>query len=524
MTDEQVIGIIEKILSEKGFSDNAQTNAVSQSRQENFFPAQTENEQKQMETMLKQLEKQFEKRVACDRILKNRLNDSGLPEKAKDRIFNQFLAKTFETPELDRVIQEEKDYLASMSGPVFDLGNQTRSFAKTGSGPLDKLEIALDLAFGLDGQTVQKLNNIKRLDGRPFFHDGRIRAAQDYNGIAPLTGIAELYSLTTGDSEVRGFFNRDNLAGDLRVAQDITSSTFSYILKNTLGRRLVADYISSNYREDILISLKKPVKDFRQQEAVLVGYFDDLSTVDPETADYTEINPVSDEESTYTIAQKGNILTISRKTIINDDISLIKRLVSRLGRAARRTHAQYVWNFFIQNDFCSDGTRWFTSAHGNLGSSALSFSEALTAYKALAKMTEKDSGKPIGLLDDPSRMPLLVYPVDLMETAGSIVNDDFYYSSNDLTTKTRNPLKGKIEGAQISLLTDANDWGLLMPTEAIDMVEMGYLNGRQEPELFLADTPQNEQVFVADKLRYKIRHEYAGAVIDFRSGYKAQVA
>jgi hypothetical protein len=53
---------------------------------------------------------------------------------------------------------------------------------------------------------------------------------------------------------------------------------------------------------------------------------------------------------------------------------------------------------------------------------------------------------------------------------------------------------------------------------------MGYLNGKEDPELFVCDGVQAEQVFVADKIRYKIRHEYAGANIDYRGGYGAIVA
>ena len=41
--------------------------------------------------------------------------------------------------------------------------------------------------------------------------------------------------------------------------------------------------------------------------------------------------------------------------------------------------------------------------------------------------------------------------------------------------------------------------------------------------MFVADSPQSEQVFVADKIRHKIRHEYAGAVVAYQSGYKAVV-
>jgi hypothetical protein len=111
-----------------------------------------------------------------------------------------------------------------------------------------------------------------------------------------------------------------------------------------------------------------------------------------------------------------------------------------------------------------------------------------------------------------------------METIDSIANDDFYYSTNDLTTKTRNPLKGKISGETVSLLSDANDWGMILPAAEVDHVEMGYLNGRQEPEMFLADSPQAEQVFVGDKIRHKIRHEYAGTPVDYVGAYKAVVA
>ena len=138
-------------------------------------------------------------------------------------------------------------------------------------------------------------------------------------------------------------------------------------------------------------------------------------------------------------------------------------------------------------------------------------------------MAEKDSGERLGLLDDPDVKPVIVGPIDIMETIRQIVEEEFYYATNDLTDKVPNPLAGKVKGATLSLLTDTADWGMILPPSVIDIVEMGYLNGKQEPEMFLADSPQSEQVFVADKIRYKIRHEYAGAVIDYRSAFKAEV-
>ena len=465
--------------------------------------------------------KEVETRAACGRMLDRAIVGVGLPHPAKARIRELFEGKIFEQKDLDDAVKKEQDYLASMAVPgLLDLGNQSR--VAGGIRQRDKIEMALDLLFGLNQEDVTALSKLTRLDHRPLFEG--MRAAQDYAGVPPLTGLREFYTMVTGDPEVTGRFQRENLAVDLRAAQDITSTTFTFLLTNTMNRRLVKDYRDTNFKEDLVISIRKPVKDFRTQEAVMVGYFGDVATVDPETGDYVEIAGVTDEESSYAIIQKGNLLTFTRKTIINDDVTVVQRLVSRLSKALRRTHAKYVWAFFTGNATCSDGTAWFTGGHGNLSAAALSKAAVQTLYLVMAAFTEKDSGETIGLLDDPSVKPVLVYPIALAPTGEDIWKEEWYYTGNDLTTKTPNFLYGKIRGEMVSLLSDATDWGLLMPPGVVDMVEMGYLNGRQEPEFFLADAPTSEQVFVADKIRHKFRHEYAGAVIDYRSGAKAVVA
>ncbi len=463
----------------------------------------------------------------CSMALDAALGKSDLPEPAKERIRKTFEGRVFQSADLDKAVADEKDYLAQVNQVQPPAGGQAASGISVGLGSFDRACMAVDRMFGLRREDMTGMAALERLDHQPVFGDMR-RNVQDYadfDTVPAFRSLREMYNYFTGDIEASGRFDRRGLPAEMRNAQDINSATFTYVLGNTLGRRLVASYREFNFQEDLLISIRKPVRDFRTQEAVLVGGFSDLATVDPEAADYQEIAGVTDEESTYTVAQKGNILTITRKTIVNDDISVIQRLVAGLARAARRTHAKYVWNFFINNSTCSDATAWFTGGHGNLGAAALSHATAQIAYLALAKMTEKDSGERLGLLAAGDVKPNLIGPVDLMATIDQIANEDFYYTgAADLTTKTPNPLRGKVNPVVLPILTDTNDWGLILPPSVIDIVEMGYLNGRQEPEMFVADSPQSEQVFVADKIRYKIRHEYAGAVIDYRSGYKAEVA
>jgi hypothetical protein len=462
----------------------------------------------------------------CEMALDETLKKSELPEHAQKRMRSLFKSRKFEQADLDKAIADEKDYLAKMT--VATAGDPiSGSGIRVGIGSVQKAQIAVDRMFNLTKDDMVKLAKMERLDHQPFFTD--MRATQDfadYDKIPAFSGLREMYAFFTGDPEVTGQFNRKGLPPDLRANMDINSATFTFMLGNTLGRRLVKEYREFDYLESLVISIRKPVRDFRAQEAVLVGGFPDLAVVDPEVADYVEIAPVTDEEVSYNVGQFGNILTITRRTIINDDISIVQRVVRGLGRAARRTHGKYVWTMLINNWTCTDGTAMFTGAgaHLNLGAAALTHATALIAYQAIAAFTEKDSGERLGLLADRSIKLNLIGPIELMDEMGRIETEDLYYTANDLTTKIPNPLLNKVMAHTHPLLTDATDWYMLLPPTVVDIIEMGYLNGREEPEMFLADSPQAEQVFVADKIRHKIRHEYAGHTIDFRSGYKAVVA
>jgi hypothetical protein len=470
-------------------------------------------------------ERHTKQRAACGIMLNARLAESDLPHITQVRIRRDFADRIFTEEQLEARIDEDKDLLAAIAaekgeGQV-NIPGQLR--VDMGLEGREKPIIALDRMFGINKQHAEKILNLKTVDGGPLFDDLRASAAASYDQIEPFRGILEAYTYFTGDPEVTGFFNGKRVRDEL-ARMDFTSTTFTYALANTMHRRLVKEYRDPDWLEHLLISRKKAVRDFRTQEAVLIGGFPDISDVNPEAADYQEIEGITDEESTYSVGQKGNIVTITRKAIINDDVKIFARIPRLLGRAARRAHAKYVWAFIIDNATCSDGTALFTSGHGNLGSSALSHSTAQTAWLALANMTEKDSGERLGLLSDENVKVNLVGPADLLAEINRIETEEFYYTgADDITTKVPNPLKGRVKGHYLPLLTDTNDWCMLVPPNLIELLEMGYLNGREEPEYFVADTPQAEQVFVADKIRHKIRHEYGGTPIDYRGAYKAEV-
>jgi hypothetical protein len=50
----------------------------------------------------------------------------------------------------------------------------------------------------------------------------------------------------------------------------------------------------------------------------------------------------------------------------------------------------------------------------------------------------------------------------------------------------------------------------------IDTIEVGFLQGRREPELFVADIPNAGSLFTNDQIVYKIRGIFGVCLLDYR--------
>ena len=349
----------------------------------------------------------------------------------------------------------------------------------------------------------------------------------EYNtrGVAAFDNLRDAYVHFSGDDTLTGIFHPEKTSKGLRACMGFDSTSFSYALENVLSMHLSKMYKSFPYREEILISEKKNAPDFRNIDSIQLGYYGDLPDIDAESGDYEDMGGYGDTKAQYGLDHKGAVIWVTRWHIINDSIGLIKDMVKRLARSARMTHAKYVWAFYINNATCPDGTAWFTGAHGNLGGNALDINPLITAITALAKMTEPGSEEKIGL-DLQTFNWHLVLPIDLWDLGIKKNQNQYSYSSNDLTAKVPNAcysLFGDRNERIVTcpFMTDANDWGIIRDREDVPIVEMSYLHGRYEPQFITAEGPTAEHVLTADKIGYKIRHEYGGALVDYRGGYKS---
>jgi len=70
-----------------------------------------------------------------------------------------------------------------------------------------------------------------------------------------------------------------------------------------------------------------------------------------------------------------------------------------------------------------------------------------------------------------------------------------------------------------SLWADTNNWYLAANGANVPLIEVGFWQGREEPELFVQEAQNLGNVWAADRISYKIRFIYGLAVLDYRGFY-----
>lgn len=324
----------------------------------------------------------------------------------------------------------------------------------------------------------------------------------------------ECYIEMTGDRKVTGRLenvNRTRLAesigsiGNLRESLD--STTFSNALGTSITRRMIGEY-RANARYDgwRKICNVVPVQDFRTQTRVNIGGYGDLPAV-TQSSPYLSLTSPTDAAATYTPTKRGGTEDVTLEMIKNDDVGAIRLIPVRMARSAKRTLSKFVFDFIRTNPTLYDGVAFFHASHGNLGSTAFSAAEYGVVRTAMLKQAERDSSDRMGI--GPAG---ILCPPDLESAVwtafqrGTNLDKDFIQSLQP-------------EIIPVWYWTDATDWAAYADPMDIPGIEVGFLDGQEEPELFVQDAPNQGSMFSNDKVTYKIRHIYGGAVVP--DGYKA---
>lgn len=385
------------------------------------------------------------------------------------------------------------------SGEKWARGIQAALFARCGSNIVGAIRAA-DTKTGektdLDGGEFRGMRMrdlaVACLDRANVKHRGR--------STAEIIGMALTAQRSAGADSF--FTNR---------APSQSTSDFTFILENTLHKLLLAQYAITpdTWRKVCIVGSGV---DFRPNPRYRMGSIAVLSVLN-ELGEFVNTTMSDAEKQSITIATQGNILALSRQTLINDDMSAFSRAAMMFGRAAALSIEVNFYaslalnsglgpNLFDGNPmFAVGGTRNNVTTGAALGSTAIDLDR-------VAMGSQKDpSGNE--LLDlDPA---VILLPKTLGGTMRQINNGEYDFDALStknpwVPNKVRNVVRDVVDTARLSgtrryMFADP---GIAPAFEVI------FLDGQEQPYM------EMQQGWRTDGVEWKIRLDFAVGGIDFR--------
>lgn len=251
---------------------------------------------------------------------------------------------------------------------------------------------------------------------------------------------------------------------------------------------------------------KGQLSDFKTAHRVGMGGFPALRQV-REGAEYKYVT-TGDKGETIALATYGEIFSITRQAIINDDLNQLTDVPMKMGRAAKGTIGDLVYAVLTKNPKLSDGKALFHADHKNLSSGAISVASLDESRKLMRLQKEGDRSLNI-------RPAFMLVPVAL-ETLASQTIKSASVKGADINAGIVNPIQNFAEVIAEARLDDADAkaW-YLTAAQGTDTIEVAYLNG--------VDTPYIDQQegFTTDGIATKVRIDAGVAPLDYRGMTKS---
>jgi ATP-dependent protease ClpP protease subunit len=290
------------------------------------------------------------------------------------------------------------------------------------------------------------------------------------------------------------------------------TSDFQILLENVLHKTLQNAYATAPDTWS-RFCVTGSVSDFRPHKRYRVGSIGNLDTV-TELGEFKTKTIPDGESDTVAIGTRGNIINISRQTIINDDLGAFTSLAVGAGRAAKRTIEAAVYAMLAENSgngpLLEDGNPLFHASHNNLVASGAAPSvEQFDAMRVLMA-AQKD----VGGNDYLDLVPAIwLGPKGLGGTA-RVVNDSEYDPDASNKLQRANKVRGLVRDiVDTARLTGTAYYMFADPMDA-PVFEVAFLDGNSEPYL------ESQNGFTVDGTAWKVRLDFGVAPRDYRGAVK----
>lgn len=294
-----------------------------------------------------------------------------------------------------------------------------------------------------------------------------------------------------------------NAMGVVGLAFTHSNSDFGQILIDVAHKSMLKGWETAAENFDQFTS-RGTLTDFRAAKRVGLGDFGYLPQVG-EGEEYT-YGTIGDEGASVALATYGQLFTITRQAILNDDMHLLTKIPEKMGQAARATIAKLVFALLTGNAVAQDGKKLFDASHKNSFDNAAL--DVTNIDKAIQMMNGFVNARGEPLAIEPEFMLL---PTSLYTRAKQILGSASVEGA-DINSGIINPIRDVVPALKSARLqaVDSKSWYLINK----EAIEVSYLDG--------IDTPYMEQQngFTVDGVSTKVRIDAGVNVIDYRGVVK----
>jgi len=269
--------------------------------------------------------------------------------------------------------------------------------------------------------------------------------------------------------------NMDKM-GIVSAAFTHSTSDFPLILSNIASKSMLKGYDEAEETFQLWTS-RGELPDFKEASRIDLNSFPSLAKVN-ESAEFKQAT-VGERGEKIQLATYGNLFSITRQSIINDDLSVFTRIPMKMGRAAIRTIGDLVYAVLISNQVMSDGKALFHTGHNNIATASNINTTSIDAMRILLAL-QKEGSATLNI-----RLAQVLVPMALEGVA-------------------------KVTDARLDA-DSAIKWYGAASNSIHDTIEVAYLDGNDRPVL------EQQNGWNVDGTEFKVRMDAGVSALDYRT-------
>ncbi len=296
------------------------------------------------------------------------------------------------------------------------------------------------------------------------------------------------------------------------LRESMSPDLFDALLGDNMNKRLAKGYAIWAPDWQKVVNIRKNVS-MLTQHTIKMGQFANLDSIDTTGGEFQEFTAPSDTDISYTVGGYGNIIAVDFKTKQSDHLNYFGDVSEEAGRAGRRTLDKWIFYTMIQqNPTVSDANSLFDNTnHANdcdassVGK-ALTYANVHTANEKLLAQTDENS-EPIFIEGS-----YIICGTVNKAAAETLIKSEF---NPDSANNEPNYFKSILKGVIVSPYL-GNDWYVSASVDAIEGLEMGFLDDELDPQLFYLDPEVSDTHFTTLKYMWRVQSFWGGDWVDWR--------